>query len=197
MVQRHLQSRFRATASDHNLQAYAALRAALKDFNDTLILDSFCGTGHSSCEIARRHPQALVVGIDKSASRLSKHPEPAAENCLLLRADCEPIWQLLARDGIKLARHYLLYPNPWPKSQHLKRRIHGHPCFADLLQLGGALELRSNWQLYVEEFGVAMGIGGAAGAISQVPADEEPLSLFERKYRDSGHTLWTYRCTLT
>ena len=75
---------------------------------------------------------------------------------MLLRADCEDIWQQLALDGVQLARHYLLYPNPWPKAKHLQRRVHGQAVLPALLQLGGVITLRSNWQLYVEEFGLAL-----------------------------------------
>ena len=55
----------------------------------------------------------------------------------------------------------------------------------------GRLELRSNWQLYVEEFGLAMHLAGCPGYITRVTA-EPALSLFERKYRDSGHALWAF-----
>lgn len=95
-----------------------------------------------------------------------------------------------------LQAHYLLYPNPWPKPAHLGRRVHGHPAFPLLLQLGGALELRSNWQLYVEEFGVALQLCGVAARVAAVPQEEAPLTLFERKYRDSGQQLWRMSATL-
>ena len=87
--------------------------------------------------------------------------------------------------------HFLLYPNPWPKPGHLRRRIHGHPAFPLLVALGGRIELRSNWQLYVEEFGLAMSLSGRPGAICRIDA-VSPLTLFERKYRDSGHALWSF-----
>ncbi len=88
--------------------------------------------------------------------------------------------------------HYLLYPNPWPKAKHLQRRVHGHASFAWLSGLGGRVELRSNWQLYVEEFGMAMHLAGRRGYVSRLMA-EFPLTAFERKYRDSGHRLWCFR----
>ncbi len=62
-----------------------------------------------------------------------------------------------------------------------------------MLRLGGTITLRSNWQLYVEEFGLALHLAGLRGVVSTIEASE-PMSLFERKYRDSGHVLWQYRC---
>ena len=142
--------------------------------------------------LARRHPNCLIAGIDQSEHRLDKHvPDPSA-NYLLLRAQAEDIWQLLLRDNYRPVQHYLLYPNPWPKGKHLQRRIHGHPGFAWLLALGGQIELRSNWQLYVEEFGLAMHLAGRRGCVSLIP-EAPPLTRFEEKYQRSGHKLWRYR----
>jgi tRNA G46 methylase TrmB len=157
-----------------------------------LVLDSFCGTGHSTKALAERHPGHMIVGIDKSARRLAKHPRGGGVNYLLLQADCEDIWQLLVRDGLCADFHYILYPNPWPKAGQLQRRVHGHASFPLLLQLGGVLELRSNWQLYVEEFGCAMHLAGQRGRIGRVADTSQALSLFEQKYRNSGHDLWAY-----
>lgn len=195
-VRKHLASADRRPVPDYSRQAYERLRQVMAGQPRPLVLDSFCGTGLSSALLAERFADHLVVGIDKSAHRLSKSPQRAPDNCLLLRADCEDIWTLLAADGVTLSRHYLLYPNPWPKSGHLKRRVHGHPAFRALCALGGAVELRSNWALYVEEFGVAMTIAGATGSVQQVADTGADLSLFERKYRRSGHRLWRYRGTL-
>jgi tRNA G46 methylase TrmB len=191
LVMKHLASPARRPLAAHNRHAYEQLADRLPA---QLVLDSFCGTGHSTSLLADRFPDHLVVGVDKSANRLARHPGgPHQDNMLLLRADCEDIWQQLALDGIRLAHHYLLYPNPWPKSRHLQRRVHGQACLPYLLQLGGTITLRSNWQIYVEEFGLALHLAGIRGTVSTVAA-REPMSLFEKKYRDSGHTLWQYRC---
>jgi tRNA (guanine-N7-)-methyltransferase len=197
VVQRHLDSPHRAKISDHSVHAYQQLRHHLEGFDGKLVLDSFCGTGHSTHLLAQRHPDHLVIGIDKSSHRLSKHPFPVDGNYQLLQANCEEIWQLLVSDGIRLRQHHLLYPNPWPKSRQLQRRIHGHPGFPLLKELGGTLELRSNWQLYVEEFGTAMHLLGEIGAIRQIATTETAMTLFEKKYRDSGHPLWAYNCDIS
>lgn len=197
VVQRHLGTTHRAGASAHNLRAYTLLANTLKECKRPLVLDSFCGTAHSTALIAERHPGHLVVGIDKSAKRLARHAGGSSDNYLLLQADCESIWHLLVRDGLRTDYHYLLYPNPWPKSSHLQRRIHGHASFPLLFHLAGKLELRSNWQVYVEEFGCAMLLAGHCGGVSRLPDDAPDLSLFERKYRQSGHPLWSYTARIT
>jgi tRNA (guanine-N7-)-methyltransferase len=190
-VARHLQHPYRRPVAPHSRLAYEAFRRQMSAQPRPLVLDSFCGTGMSTALLASRHPDHLVVGIDQSAHRLEKHPFSEQGNYLLLRANAEDIWQLLMLDDYKLDYHYLLYPNPWPKAKHLQRRVHGHGSFALLLQLGGAIELRSNWQLYVEEFGLALHLADRRGTIALIEG-APPLTLFEEKYRRSGHALWRF-----
>ena len=195
VVKTHLDTRSQTPAHAHDTVAWQCLQARLQQDGRPLILDSFCGTGHSTHALAARHPQHLVVGVDKSAHRLGKHPYPATDNYMLLQADCAAIWRRLADTGVQLSHHYLFYPNPWPKARHLGRRIHGHASFADLLALGGIIELRSNWQIYVEEFGAAMHYAGRYGHIEAIADPTAAISLFETKYRSSGHALWRYLST--
>ncbi|TDG15569.1 SAM-dependent methyltransferase [Seongchinamella unica] len=190
-LQRHLDHPFRRPPAPHSVAAYQALAERLRAQPQPLVIDSFCGTGMSTQLLAQRHPDQLVVGIDQSAHRLQKHLPSPAGNYLLLQAQVEDIWALLLADGYRAQYHYLLYPNPWPKRKHLQRRVHGHGSFPLLLELGGYIELRSNWQLYVEEFGVAMHLAGRRGLIRQISGDP-PLTLFEDKYRNSGHRLWAF-----
>ena len=68
----------------------------------------------------------------------------------------------------------------------------GPGAFPELLRLGGQVELRSNWQIYVEEFGQAMQLAGQPGVVSRLEVSE-PLTLFERKYQASGQALWRFR----
>jgi len=192
LVRRHLAQPWRKPVADFNRPAFAELERRLAANPQPLVLDSFCGTGQSTALLATRYPDHLVIGVDKSAQRLQRHVGGESGNYLLLRAECEGIWQLLLERGWTVEHHYLLYPNPWPKPGHLQRRVHGHASLPLLLQLGGTVELRSNWQLYVEEFGLAMTLAGRRGGIERISGDP-PLTLFEEKYRKSGHSLWRYR----
>jgi len=192
VVARHRSSVFQRPVAEHSAIAFARAAALLARHPRPLVLDSFCGTGQSTALLAQRHPDHLVIGIDKSAHRLGKYPGSERDNCLVLRASCEDIWHLLLQQGHTVDYHYLLYPNPWPKARHLQRRLHGHASFPWLLQLGGATELRSNWQIYVEEFGLAMHLAGRRGYVQRITG-APALTLFEEKYRRSGHQLWRFR----
>jgi len=190
-----------------------------------LILDSGCGTGHSTVRIATENPDCLVVGIDQSAHRLKRSPvalsasgeytghtthmaqqqgadtpfrppafPPFPDNVLFVRADVQDLWRALLQRGVRLHSHYLLYPNPWPKAHHLMRRWHGHPVWPSLLALGGRIQMRTNWEIYALEFHQALLMGDASSIsmdiVLNLDALAQPMSLFEKKYAESGHTLW-------
>lgn len=192
-VYRHLASPWLAPVHEPTRRALMPVLADIVDSTRPVILDAGCGDGASTLRLAYRHPRALVVGLDKSAARLQRlAPGGSARrgNVWLARADIAEAWRLFAEAGVRLAGHYLLYPNPWPKSTHLHRRWHGHPAFRWLLALGGWLELRSNWPIYVAEFGHALRIARRRFHIEQIDAALPALTPFERKYRESGHELW-------
>jgi tRNA G46 methylase TrmB len=176
-------------------RAFDAMQQLLGGEKQELILDSGCGTGLSTRLLASRFPGALVIGLDKSASRLARlgvEKFPRREgNAVWVRAELATFWRLAARAGWRLQRHYLLYPNPWPKPGQLQRRWHAHPVFPAMLELGGRLEMRTNWQIYAEEFAFALEYYTGVVARPSTLQVEEPASPFERKYRDSGHRLYS------
>jgi tRNA (guanine-N7-)-methyltransferase len=188
VVGRHLASTWQQPLRNHSVQAFEAVLSRLQDA-PALVLDSGCGTAASTAFLARHHSNALVVGIDKSAARLARAPE-LPDNAVVVRAELSDFWRLLLREGLSPAHHYLLYPNPWPKSAHLQQRWHAHPVFPDLLALGGRLELRSNFELYVREFARALALAGVVDSEVVSLGMTEPVSPFERKYLASGHRLW-------
>lgn len=168
-----------------------------------LILDSGCGTGDSTRRLAGIYPGHLVIGVDRSQNRLGRGGATRdvfqRDNYILLRSELATFWRLLLESGRLPERHFLFYPNPWPKSAHLMRRWHGHPVFPALLALGGEIELRCNWEIYAREFARAAGLAtGAIAAVRQIKPDI-PISPFERKYLERGQTLYSVtvpaRCT--
>lgn len=176
------------------VEAFEKLQGCLANREGGLILDSGCGTGESTRLLAARFPACLVIGVDKSLARLQKTAAssfPHSENnAVWLRAELASFWRLALAAGWCLERHYLFYPNPWPKPGQLQRRWHAHPVFPDLLRLGGRLEMRCNWKVYAQEF--AFAVNRLAGsAVKPALLDKaEPVSAFERKYRNSGHGIY-------
>jgi tRNA (guanine-N7-)-methyltransferase len=161
----------------------------------SIILDSGCGTGQSSQRIAESFPDHLVIGVDRSFKRLTKSGVTAnylrRNNCLLVRAELETFWRLMHSSGTRPDRHFLLYPNPWPKAGHLSRRWHGHPVFPTLLALGGNIELRCNWGVYAKEFAQAVSLVSKTEINVTIIQPEDGISPFEQKYLERGQTLYS------
>ena len=168
-----------------------------------VILDSGCGTGESTLNIALAHPGIPVIGIDKSVARLTKNGAglnkglngAAPQNAFLVRAELLDFWRL-ALGKVKAGQwhipyHALYYPNPWPKQSEATRRFHLHPIFPTLLQLGDAIELRTNWEIYAREFAEAARIATPDCSISHEAFDpKRPITAFERKYKEARQQLW-------
>lgn len=197
LVRRHIAHPFRKPILDYNREALAAALAARDAWNPAapLILDAGCGVGWSTLRIAADFPDHFVIGVDQSSDRIARgKPEKLPENAVLIRADLVDFWRLLAESGIRLARHYNLYPNPWPKIGHLARRWHGHAVFPVWRELGGVLECRSNWSIYIEEMAQALRLMTGQPVAAEPYATDDPMTPFERKYLASGHGLW--RCVV-
>ncbi|HZP65905.1 MAG TPA: methyltransferase domain-containing protein [Rudaea sp.] len=197
IVLRHMETTYRREPGAVCRAAFARVlpRLAAAPF----VLDAGCGTGEGTFALARRFADRTVLGVDKSAVRLATGfrrcaAGQAPANAVLLHCELVDFWQLAAAARLRCTHQYLLYPNPWPKPEHLKRRWHAHPVFPTLLALGGALELRTNWRVYADEFRAALTIANI-GSRCQALAPAEPLTPFERKYAASGHRLW--RCVST
>ena len=200
VVSRHLRFASQKPFSQHTLDAFAEAQAWLGDWQGPVILDSCCGVGESTQWIAHNNPQAKVIGVDKSALRVGKHshyqqPTDNNDNYILIQGDLNDFWRLAHQAQWQLSQHYLLYPNPYPKSAHFQRRWHGSSAFADILRLKGELIVRSNWRIYIEEFCLALAVAGITSEVLEYTA-EEPMTPFERKYWLSGQSSWQVRATL-
>ena len=199
LVDRHARCEFLRPLAPSGLEPFEQAIDAWRSHGGSLVIDAGCGVGLSTRRLAQQFSGAFVIGIDQSAHRLQRHTrwegiEPS--NFITVRADLVDFWQRMALARIQPVRHYLLYPNPWPKKAQLQRRWHGHPIFPTLLRLGGHLECRSNWKTYIDEMALAlMQLTGLEVPTEQWPVNPAATSTpFEQKYAASGHTLW--RCAI-
>ena len=198
-VAKHALSEFQKPITAASEQAFERALSAWSEHRGALILDAGCGVGLSTRRLATMFPENFVIGVDQSADRLQRDvrwSSPPPENFFTVRADLIDFWRLMLREGIHPSRHYLLYPNPWPKKAHVGRRWHGHPVFPTIIALGGNIECRSNWKTYIDEFAAAATQLTGKDIITHalVVDPSAPLSPFEEKYLASGHALW--RCMI-
>ena len=180
VVRKYASTEYLRPIADHTRIAFAEAEKFIEGFygdsgrdedaagraTHKVILDSGCGTGESTLNIARQHPDIPVIGIDKSVARLTKAGGAGVngasafpQNAFLVRAELLDFWRL-ALEAVQAGRwhipyHALYYPNPWPKQSEATRRFHLHPIFPTLLQLGDTIEMRTNWEIYAREFAEA------------------------------------------
>ncbi|MDR1163322.1 MAG: methyltransferase domain-containing protein [Candidatus Accumulibacter sp.] len=192
LLERRAASPFLKPCAEYNRRAFleSMERRERVSPGKPLILDSCCGNGASAVALAEAFPEHYVIGVDKSAARLAKHPRRLMPNLDLVRADLADYWRLMHGAGVRLARHYLLYPNPWPKIGQLSRRWHAHPVFPSLLELGGRLECRSNWRIYIEEFCFSIRHLTGIDARCETWRPDAAQTPFEKKYLESDHELF-------
>lgn len=208
VVRKYASTEYLRPIADHTRIAFAEAEKFVLNFYESagnerdiaghtaykVILDSGCGTGESTLNIAIANPDVPVIGIDKSAARLTK-AGTAPRNAFLVRAELLDFWRL-ALGKVKAGQwhipyHALYYPNPWPKQSEATRRFHLHPIFPTLLQLGDAIELRTNWEIYAREFAEAARIATPDCSIAREPFEpERPITAFERKYKEARQQLW-------
>ena len=212
VVRKHAATLFLRPVADHTRKAFATAKEFVNRFYDNVsankpldvILDSGCGTGESTVHIAKRFPDTPVIGVDKSAARLTRAcagNAPAADgeippNAFWVRAELLDFWKL-ALDEVSAGRwhipyHALYYPNPWPKQSEATRRFHLHPIFPTLIKLGEQIELRTNWEIYAREFAEAARVlkETMVGISCEAFMAEQPITAFERKYKEARQQLW-------
>jgi len=194
---KHQSSRFDRPISQSSRKIFEDSLALVEANPKPIILDSGCGVGRSSRALATIHPNHWVIAVDQSAHRLAKqHNETLEPNLIMVRANLIDYWRLAAEKGLQLDKHFILYPNPWPKKKHLMRRWHGHPVFKDMLKLGGNLELRTNWEIYAQEFAQVINEIGYRAEPIDCFEPETYLTHFEEKYHRSGQKLYCLKVRL-
>lgn len=200
LVARHAIHPFQQPIAEHNRTAFDSSIARWRAHDEhPLILDAGCGVGLSTLNLATEFPDHFVIGVDQSADRSTRNTQwdgAVPDNFVRVRANLVDYWRLLLQSGVHPARHYLLYPNPWPKIGHLARRWHGHAIFPAIIALGGQLECRSNWKIYIDEFANALTQLTEQRVACEAFSPERTITPFEQKYLTSGHALWRCRIQL-
>ena len=87
------------------------------------------GKGQFITEMAKRNPQINYIGIERYTSVLLRAvqkreqlpTEKALPNLLYLCIDASELPEIFAKDEV--AKIYLNFSDPWPKSRHEKRRL--------------------------------------------------------------------------
>src|SRR5690606_18882389 len=122
--------------------------AGVGDSDDTglRLLDIGVGYGAATIDWARRHLDDLVVAVELHqpgiVTLIQTLDADGPANVRVVEADVEPLLYRLAPGSFTDVR--ILFPDPWPKKRHTKRRLIDEGLIArvtDLLPVGGTLHL--------------------------------------------------------
>ncbi|MGP8034277.1 MAG: tRNA (guanosine(46)-N7)-methyltransferase TrmB [Steroidobacteraceae bacterium] len=159
------------------------------------------GNGENLVALAAAHPQRDYLGIEVHRPGVGRLLLALEERQLHnVRLICRDAVEVLERQlpPASLEEILILFPDPWPKKRHHKRRLI-QPPFAALLvralAAGGLLRLATDWQPYALEMLEVLGATAeltslaAGGGFVARPAERSPTR-FERRGERLGHEVW-------
>ena len=159
-----------------------------------LVVDLGCGDGSFLVAMARLHPAHDFLGIERLAGRVRTTARKASElpNARVLRVETTyAVRYLLPPESV--TAFYLLFPDPWPKRRHHRRRIFT-PDFVEAvtssLAAGGTLHVATDQRDYFEEI---RGVAENSGALQNFPwngAVALPATTFEKKFVKAGAAIY-------
>ena len=113
------------------------------------------GGGEHLAVQAARHPDALMIGcepfLNGVGSALRHIDERGLKNVRLHAGDARDIMKALP--DACLDRVMILFPDPWPKARHNKRRLVQDETAAEIARLlkpGGRLRFVTDWKDYAD-----------------------------------------------
>jgi tRNA (guanine-N7-)-methyltransferase len=165
------------------------------------VLEIGFGNGDHLAALAAAHPERDYLGVEvhrPGVGRLLLGIE--ARELTNLRIVCHDAVAVLEQQVPLhcLDEVLILFPDPWPKKRHHKRRLI-QPQFVALLverlKTGGMLRLATDWQPYalqmLEVLDAAAGLANMAADARFVPRPaERTRTRFELRGERLGHAVW-------
>ena len=126
---------------------------SLKPDADEIWLEIGFGGGEHMAGQATLRPDVLILGVEPFlngvASALRHVEEAQLDNVRIRQGDARQVLADLA--PASLDRVFILFPDPWPKTRHHKRRLIQDDTIAALaraLRPGGRLRFVTDWKAY-------------------------------------------------
>mgnify|MGYP001765408735 FL=1 len=159
------------------------------------------GKGRFLLALAASRPERNLLAVERAGAYHKMCCERAAKhglgNIRLLRTTAEDLLFRLLRPS-SVDTLFVLFPDPWPKKRHHKRRLitlDSVAAMAGALRPGGRLLVKTDHAGYAAVIGEALAGERALRAIDAAPAFAElPLSGFEHKYLDQGREIFSFAC---
>ena len=157
-----------------------------------LVVEIGCHTGHTLCDMAERHPEALFVGVDITFKRVVQTAERARDrglkNIFVALANARGLNDLF-QPGEVLG-FVTFFPDPWKKKKHARNRLYSESFCTTIwshLAPGGFLWLKTDQLPYFTDACAFVSRTGFKEAFSvPVFADGDFSSFFLRRFELMG-----------
>jgi tRNA (guanine-N7-)-methyltransferase len=168
-------------------------------------LEVGCGSGEHALALVARHPgigliacEVFLNGLASLLAHLDPETAPPPGNLRLWDDDARALIRLLP--AASLSRLFVLFPDPWPKARHAKRRFI-HPAL--LPEIARVLRPGAEWrvatddpthQAWLDEVFAAQALFAAPPPATRRP-DDWPPTRYEAKALAAGRQprYWTLR----
>ena len=160
-------------------------------------LEIGAGKGRFLLDLAAAKPDRNFLAVERAAKYHRLCCERAAKrgltNIRLIRTTAEDLlFRLLPPSSV--ATEYVLFPDPWPKKRHHKRRIFKPDMVRSMvnaLEPGGRLLVKTDHPAYSEVIRGALDYRRGLHKLDHRRAFEcLPLTGFEHKYLDQGREIF-------
>ena len=168
--------------------------------NVALIVEIGFGMGETLLQMATDEPTKNFVGIEVHRPGIGKLLHHIAEN------DLKNLW-IICQDAKEamincfksnsIDKIFILFPDPWPKKRHQKRRLIQSNFVALLtekLKPGGILHLATDWKPYAEQMleilEQSKDLENENGSGNYWECPKRPETKFERRGKQLGYDVW-------
>jgi tRNA (guanine-N7-)-methyltransferase len=158
-----------------------------------LDVDLGCGDGSLLCALAQRLPAKNFLGVERLLGRINstvhKIDKLKIDNARVLRTETSyAVRSLLPRESVET--FYLLFPDPWPKRRHQRRRVVTEE-FLDAIHAAltprGTFHVATDQRDYFEQIKTT---AASRFAIVDLRDVDLPLTTFEKRFREQGAPIY-------
>ena len=167
--------------------------------NRPLEIDLGCGDGSFLVAMASHYPERNFLGVERLLGRVRKVIRKAEKNSLLnlkvLRLELSYTIEWLLPDHCA-SRMHLLFPDPWPKKKHHKRRMVNKSFCESLVRIlkeDGEFLFKTDHPDYFEESMLTL---ENFDLLKQVPWNTDdfyPVTDFEKIWTKEGKEIYSAR----
>jgi tRNA (guanine-N7-)-methyltransferase len=160
-----------------------------------LEVDLGCGDGAFLVEMAARHPERNFLGIERMPGRVGtvcrRITRARLWNARILHLENSyAVGRLLPPRSVRV--FHLLFPDPWPKRRHARRRLVTKNFFAAIhqaLESNGEVRIATDQRDYFREI---ERFAAEAGEFQLKTAADEPSasSTFEKRFIGAGEKIY-------